>query len=123
MPQRKATETLYMNADKTKLVKEGDPDAAFLFVRKGSAINDAESQRYGFKVSGSDVTVYDAIGDHEDKHGGETEAEAKQKRTAMLEGVPDPDGPAVEGERGEKATAAAPNTKAVAKAPANKAKV
>ena len=121
MPQRIAKETLYMNADRSKLVKEGDPDAAFLFVRKGSAINDAEAERLGFKASGSDTEPYDAVADHDEKHGGETELQAVEARQRMLAGQPDPDGPAVEGERGDlKSTDAPPQTKAVAKPPANK---
>ncbi len=106
-----------------KLVTAGSPDAAFLVARKGTAISDEAATRYGIKNLQAAAT-YDAVADHEAKHGGETEAEAARKRQDMLAGVPDPDGPAVEGERGEDAKAAhvAPDTKAVSMAPANKAR-
>jgi hypothetical protein len=118
-PQRVAKRTAYYNADKTKLVKEGDPEAAFLFVREGSALrHPEEAERLKYSTF-EEVDVYDAVADHTVKHGGETQAEADQKRAAMLAGVPDPDGPAVEGERGEKAQTPTA-TKAVSKAPANK---
>lgn len=139
MPQRKATETLYMNADRTELVPEGHEDAAFLFVRKGSAINEAEAQRYGFDVQGVDAAEYDAVADHAAKHGGldpTTDLTEAERRQRMLSGVDDPDGPAAPGERGNlvladeegdgpaegdaKATDGPADTKAVRRAPSNK---
>lgn len=117
MPQFVSDKTYFLNADKSKVVAEDDPDASFLLVREGAAIDQAEADRYGLKLQA--VEVYDAVADHAAKHGGETAADANARRTAMLAGEPDPDGSAVEGERGEKARAATEN-KAVAKAPANK---
>ncbi len=46
-------ETLYENADRTKVVTEGDPDAAFLVGRKGTQMADTEAERLG--VQGSPV--------------------------------------------------------------------
>ena len=43
----KAEKTIYLNRDKTKVVREDSPDAAFLLVRAGSEISNAEAQRYG----------------------------------------------------------------------------
>lgn len=114
-----SSKTLYLNADRSKVVDEGSPDAAFLLVREGAYLEKTEAERYG--VSGEEPQAYDAIADHEAKHGGETQVEADQKRAAMLEGQPDPDGEPVDGERADvKATDAAPQTKARTKAPENK---
>ena len=46
-------ETLYENADRTKVVSEGDPDAAFLVGRKGMQMADTEAERLG--VQGTPV--------------------------------------------------------------------
>lgn len=80
MPQRISTRTLYLNADRTKVLEDGDPDAAFLLVRAGSAVDEAAVAR--LEKSGLKVTI--------------PVAEAKAKAPA--------------------------ENKAVAKAPANKAK-
>lgn len=40
---------LYLNADKTEVVEEGDPNAAFLLVGAGSEIDDADAAKYGLK--------------------------------------------------------------------------
>jgi hypothetical protein len=42
-----AHERLYLNADKSKVVKEGDPDARFLLVAEGGEITDDEAREYG----------------------------------------------------------------------------
>lgn len=73
MPQRVSKETLYLNADRTNLVKEGDPDAAFLFVREGSAVNESEAARLeksGVKLNlKTEGTVdFDARAAHEAEH-------------------------------------------------------
>jgi hypothetical protein len=124
MPERIAKETLYYNADKTKLVKEGDAAAAFLFAREGTLIDESEAERIGYTGKTQDAKAYDAVADHTEKHAGETPEEAKAKRQRMLSKTGgDDDGPAVEGERDDvKAkSAAAPETKAVKAAPENKA--
>ena len=124
--------TLYLNADQTKVVDEGSEDAVFLLARKGTYLDDALAQQHG--ISGTEPEVYDAVADHEAKHGGESDLEAERARAATLEGEDDPDGPAAPGERGKladpnadqapqgdvKATDTAPQTKARTKAPENK---
>ena len=119
-----AKERLYLTADGTRVVREGDPDAASLFVAKGRDVSDADIEKYQLAklVEGGPV-AYDAIADHDAKHGGETEQDAALKRQAMLDGQPDPDGPPADGERGnldEKQVTSPKATKAVTKAPANK---
>lgn len=47
----KVTERLYLNADKTKVVKEGSPDAAFLYATPGKEIPAEEAERYGLTSS------------------------------------------------------------------------
>lgn len=42
-----AKKRLYLNADRTKLVEEGSPDAAFLLAAEGAEVPDAEAKRYG----------------------------------------------------------------------------
>jgi hypothetical protein len=77
--QRVAKRTAFLNADKSKLVAEDSPDAAFLFVREGSAIRDnAEADRLGY-TDFEDAALYDAGADHERKHGGETQQQADAK--------------------------------------------
>jgi hypothetical protein len=43
----KATERLYLNADKSKVVPEGDPEAAFLFATPGTEISAEDAAKYG----------------------------------------------------------------------------
>ena len=117
--QRVAKRTAFYNADKSKLVAEDSPDAAFLFVREGSAIRDnAEADRLGY-TDFEDAALYDAVADHERKHGGETQQQADANRAAMLAGEPDPDGAPVEGERDAKSVESSRATKAVTRS-ANK---
>jgi hypothetical protein len=112
-----AKKTVYLNADRTKMVSEGHADATFLLAREGAYISEADAKQYG--VGGDEPQAYDAIADHAEKHGGETQEEADRKRLAMFEGQPGPDGPVVEGERSKKAIAPADN-KARSRAPENK---
>lgn len=114
-----ATERLFLTAD-DRVVKEGDEAAVSLLVGEGGTLDDETAKKYKLKGGGDAPEVYDAVADHEAKHGGETDAEAEAKRQRMLEGQEDPDGPPVEGERDEKAAKAKAN-KAVQNPPANKA--
>lgn len=41
------TERLYLTADKERVVKEGDPGAAFLFATPGKEISAEDAKRYG----------------------------------------------------------------------------
>lgn len=40
---------LYLNADKTEVLEEGDPNAAYLLVGAGSELDDSEAAKYGLK--------------------------------------------------------------------------
>lgn len=149
MPQAIATETLYYTADRSRLVPEDSPDAAFLFARAGSPFDPAEAQRLGYSGPVEFSADYDAKGDHAAKHGSETQQQATAARAALF--APDarqgqdPDGPPAPGERGnleppvsatsaepvstdepspedEKSAEDAPATKAMSKPPANKGK-
>ena len=42
-----AGETMWLNADKSKLVADGDPDAAFLFTTPGKRIPREVAEQYG----------------------------------------------------------------------------
>lgn len=46
-----AKETHFLNADKSKTVKEDSPDAAFLLVREGMEISEEDAKTYGVKTS------------------------------------------------------------------------
>lgn len=43
------TARLYLNSDRTKVVKHGDPDAAFLLGVAGALISEADAKRLGVK--------------------------------------------------------------------------
>ncbi len=112
MGQRVADKDYWADAD-GKLVTNED-DAATLVARKGTAISDAAATQYGLDKLQAEP-VYDAVADHTEKHGGETDAQAREARQRMLSRTGgDDDGPAVKGER------SAPATKAVTRAPDNK---
>jgi hypothetical protein len=98
LTERISDKTLYLNADRTKVV-EGDnnPEAAFLLVREGAALSQSDADQYGVKLQ--EVPAYDAVADHAAKHGAESDAEAAAKRKAMFN-KPDADGEPQEGERG-----------------------
>ena len=98
MPQLISKKTFYHTADRSRIVEEGDPDAAFLIVRAGGAIEQAEAERLG--ISGQRAPVYDAKRDHFEKHGGVDPTLDTAGRQRMLSGEDDPDGPAALGERG-----------------------
>lgn len=87
MPQRVSSKTLYLNADKSKFVDEDSPDAAFLFVRKGSAVNESEYKRLeGLGVNMKAVTAeahpnFDARAAHVAEFG-EPNAQVEVERAA-----------------------------------------
>ena len=91
MPQRISKHTLYLNSDRSKVVKEGDPDAAFLLVREGSAVNESEVARLekaGVKVnlSTDEAPDFDARAAHEAEHGtNESRAAAAKAQAAPAE--------------------------------------
>lgn len=45
----KSDKALFLNADRTEVVEEGSPDAAFLLVGAGSSLDDNEAAKYGLK--------------------------------------------------------------------------
>src|SRR5215216_4592895 len=97
-----ATVGAYYTADRSRVVGEGDPDAAYLLVNAGSSLDglsEADRKAYDNFAAGKVDTVqeYDAVADHAAKHGSETQAEADAAQQRMLAGEPDPDGPAVPG--------------------------
>lgn len=47
----KVTERLYLTADKERVVKEGDPAAAFLYATPGKEITAEDAKRYGIKAA------------------------------------------------------------------------
>lgn len=46
-----ATERLYLTADQKRLVREGDPEAAFLYCTPGDLIPDEAAARFGLKAA------------------------------------------------------------------------
>jgi hypothetical protein len=52
----KSEKALYLNADKTKVLEEGDAEAAFLLVGAGSEIEDAEAAKYGLGSQAKSAT-------------------------------------------------------------------
>lgn len=42
-----STRRLYLNRDKTGVVEEGDPEAAFLLVAEGGELPHEEAEKYG----------------------------------------------------------------------------
>ena len=49
-PIYKPTEKLWLTADRSRLVKDGDPEAAFLFCIPGRAIPMQEAKQYGLGI-------------------------------------------------------------------------
>lgn len=44
-----ADRKLYLTADRERVVEEGDPEAAFLFVTPGKEISAADAEKYGLE--------------------------------------------------------------------------
>lgn len=44
---------LYVNKDKSRVVEESDPEAAYLLVAEGSELSDADAEKYG--LGGAEV--------------------------------------------------------------------
>lgn len=101
-----SNERLWLTADRARVVKEGDPEAAFLLVGKGGTVSDGDAKRYNLKDLEAAPPPWDAKAEHERLHA----HEAKQA------GVAAPDT-----QRGIMLGGSAPEKKAQAKAPANKA--
>lgn len=76
----KSDKALYLNADKTEVVKEGDPDAAFLLVGAGSEIDDTDAAKYGLKSTSKSEDKAVAAPD-EDKAADAGDTPAKATKT------------------------------------------
>lgn len=50
-----AKENLFLNEDKTKVLKEGDPDARFTLTVKGAAVDEENIEKYKLKGSVEDL--------------------------------------------------------------------
>lgn len=46
----KSDKRLYHTADKSRLVEESDPEAAFLFVASGQTVSDEDAKKYGLEA-------------------------------------------------------------------------
>lgn len=46
-----STEKVWVNADKSKVAKEGSPEAAFLLVGEGGVISDEDAEKFGVKTT------------------------------------------------------------------------
>lgn len=46
-----AKNRIFVNADKSKVVDEGSPEAAFLLVGEGGEVSDEDIEKYGLKKS------------------------------------------------------------------------
>lgn len=85
MAGRIAKKTMYFTADRSRLVAEDDPEAAYLFVRAGSPIDDeAEAKRLGYKDT-EDAPVYDAKAEHALAHA--TDAPIEESEDVGLKAV------------------------------------
>ena len=71
-----ADRTLYLTADRKTLVEEGDPSAAFLFVKKGDYLDEDEAKRLGWPPAATDPTT-ELIDMEELLRKAQEEAEAK----------------------------------------------
>lgn len=60
---------LFLTADRARVVRADDPEAAFLFVGAGGQVSDADAARYGLKDLNDAAPAYDAKADHAARHG------------------------------------------------------
>src|SRR5215210_4354171 len=79
-----ASRRLWLTADKSRIVEDGDPAAAFLLCGAGAAVSAEDVARYGLARVVTPAPVFDAITHHEDMHGGETPEQARQARERMF---------------------------------------
>jgi hypothetical protein len=50
MPNFVSDKRLYVNADRSKIVDETDPEATFLLVGEGGTVSDEDAEKYGLKA-------------------------------------------------------------------------
>lgn len=62
-----ATERLWLTADRERVVRDGDPSAAFLFATPGKAISTEDVERYGLTKSRRTAPENKAVAQSENK--------------------------------------------------------
>lgn len=50
MPQFTSDRRIYLNTDKSAVVDEDSPDAAFLLVAEGGVVSEEDAKKYGLKA-------------------------------------------------------------------------
>lgn len=83
----KADKRLYLTADRSRVVEEGDPEAASLLAAEGQEILDAEAERLGLtgtaKSKAEPVVVHSTAADPpKEEESAETEDKAVEKAPA-----------------------------------------
>ena len=83
-----ADRRLYLSSDKSRVVEEGDPSAAWLFATCGGTIREADAEAYGLSLEGGKVVLRErkarakiedkAVEKAEDKSAGEREVAAAE---------------------------------------------
>jgi len=66
MPDFTASKTLYQTADRKEIVEEGDERAAFLVVREGGSLPEAEAKRLGVLGQLEEAKPEDAVAREKD---------------------------------------------------------
>lgn len=74
----KTDKRLWLNADKSRIVEDGDPDAAFLAYGPGQMVSDEDIERYGLEAPAEVEAEAESGGDEGDAA---TKAEAKPRAT------------------------------------------
>lgn len=107
---------LYLTADKSEVVEEGDDKAAFLLVGAGGVVSEEDASRYGLRLQEhkpKSLLEMEREGlTAAEERGATDEARVRRERVAAME--------AEERVAAEKSAAASPATKMRATAPANK---
>lgn len=108
---------LYVTADKSEVVEEGDEKAAFLLVGEGGVVSEEDANRYGLRLQEhqpKSLLEMEKEGlTAAEERGATDEARTRRARVEAME--------AEEAARQQRSATAAPTTKMRATAPANKA--
>lgn len=78
--QMRADHHIYVNADRSRVVEEHDPDAAFLLAAAGDDVSAEDVKRYG--LNASKAKAADEESDESPKAGAEAESKAMQSPPA-----------------------------------------
>lgn len=81
---------LYLTADKSQVVEEGDASAAYLFVNEGGEVTDEDANRYGLKAPRQADAPTPLDREQEalklaEERGSEDEADVRRQTIASLE--------------------------------------